>query len=57
MFQTLLQKWQEQLNTNWSVNYEYNKNQQLIKPKYERKEITEEPSILVNILHSRIVDI
>ena len=23
MFQTLLQKWQEQLNTNWSVNFEY----------------------------------
>ena len=57
MFQTLLQKWQEQLNTNWSINFEYIRLQQLKKCTYERKSVMEDPSIIMTLLNSQIVDI
>jgi len=57
MFQSLLQKWQEQLNTNWSVNFEYIRLQQLRKCKYERKSMMEDPCIIMPLLNSQIVEI
>lgn len=52
MFQTLLQKWQEQLNTNWSVNFEFLKLQQMKKCKYELKTEMYDPTILLSMLNS-----
>jgi len=57
MFQNLLQKWQEQLNANWTVNFEYRRLKQLRKCKYERRSVSEDPSILMCLLNSQIVDI
>jgi alpha-tubulin suppressor-like RCC1 family protein len=57
MFQTLLQKWQDQLNTNWSVNFEFIRLQQFKKCKYERKSVMEDPCIIMSMLNSQIVDI
>lgn len=57
MFQTLLQKWQEQLNTNWSVNFEFLKLQQMKKCKYELKTEMYDPTILLSMLNSQIVEI
>lgn len=57
MFQSLLQKWQEQLNRNWTVNFEFIRLQQLLKCKFERKAVMEDPSIIMPLLNSQIIDI
>ena len=57
MFQTLLQKWQDQLNTNWSVNFEFIRHQQFKKCKYERKKEIEDPMIIMSMLNSQIISV
>lgn len=57
MFQTLLQKWQDKLNTNWNVNYEFEKIKRLRHCKYQRKMVMEDPSIIMSLLNTQIVDI
>ena len=45
------------MNMNWSVNFEFLRMQQLRKCTYSKKSLVEDPSIVLSLLNSQIIEI